>query len=81
MCQRPDLHGLAIEALALSGGAAHAILDAVEAFHADTIVMSSHGRSGITRWALGSVAERILEGTALLLLLVRPTGTAAQASD
>ena len=40
--QRPDLHGLAIEALALSGCAACAILDAVEAFQADTIVMSSH---------------------------------------
>jgi nucleotide-binding universal stress UspA family protein len=39
---------------------------------ADLIVMSTHGRSGIRGLILGSVAERVLHGTTVPLLLVRP---------
>jgi nucleotide-binding universal stress UspA family protein len=39
---------------------------------ADLIVMSTHGRSGVGRWVLGSVADRVLHSTAVPLLLVRP---------
>lgn len=40
--------------------AAAGILEAVESSGADAIVMASHGRSGMTRWALGSVTEKII---------------------
>ena len=69
--QRPDLDGLVVETLALSGATARAILDAVAEFHADTIVMSSHGRSGITRWALGSVAEHVVRHAPVPVLVLR----------
>jgi nucleotide-binding universal stress UspA family protein len=40
----------------------------------DTLIaMATHGRSGIQRWLLGSVAEKILRGAANHLLLVRTT--------
>lgn len=39
--------------------------------HCDLIVLATHGRSGAARWALGSVADRVLEGAATPLLLVR----------
>lgn len=37
----------------------------------DLIVMSTHGRSGVVRWVLGSVAEKVLHSTHRPLLLVR----------
>jgi nucleotide-binding universal stress UspA family protein len=46
----------------------------VEAAHrreVDFIVMSSHGRSGIGRLVLGSVAESVLRATSKSILLVR----------
>lgn len=38
----------------------------------DIIVMATHGRTGILRWALGSITERVLQATGLPLLIVRP---------
>jgi nucleotide-binding universal stress UspA family protein len=38
----------------------------------DLIALATHGRGGLQRWMVGSVAERILTGTQLPLLLVRP---------
>jgi nucleotide-binding universal stress UspA family protein len=35
------------------------------------IVMATHGYSGIKRWALGSVADKVLHATGVPLLLVR----------
>ena len=46
----------------------------IEKAAADTgtlIAMATHGRSGIDRWLLGSVAEKVLRGTKNPLLLVR----------
>lgn len=39
---------------------------------ADTIVMSSHGRGGISRLLFGSVAARVLQTAAAPVLVVRP---------
>lgn len=38
---------------------------------ADLIAMSTHGRSGISRWVFGSVADRVLRGAMCPVLLVR----------
>ena len=35
------------------------------------IAMASHGRSGVARWIMGSVAERVLQATPVPLLVVR----------
>jgi nucleotide-binding universal stress UspA family protein len=47
-------------------------LDHAAASHADLIVMSTHGRSGMERWLLGSVAERVMRGAKAPVLLIRP---------
>ena len=39
---------------------------------ADLIVMSTHGRSGVTKWLLGSVAEKLLQKLPCHLLIIRP---------
>jgi universal stress protein family protein len=36
--------------------------------------MSSHGRSGVARLVLGSVAGSVLRATAVPILLIRPAG-------
>lgn len=37
----------------------------------ELIIMSTHGRSGIGRWVYGSVADKVLRGSATPVLLVR----------
>jgi nucleotide-binding universal stress UspA family protein len=51
---------------------ADAILNYAEANGVDLIAMSTHGRSGIGRWLLGSVADRVVHGSQVPVLLVRP---------
>ncbi|MFL5667207.1 MAG: universal stress protein [Ktedonobacteraceae bacterium] len=36
------------------------------------LAIATHGRSGIQRWIIGSIAERVLDGSRLPLLIVRP---------
>jgi nucleotide-binding universal stress UspA family protein len=56
------------------GGVAHTITDFADAETVDLIAMSTHGRSGLRRSVLGSVADRVLRQAHQPLLLVRPTG-------
>lgn len=50
---------------------ADAILNAVEEERADLIVMTTHGRTGLKRWLLGSVAEKVLRASPRPVLLLR----------
>jgi nucleotide-binding universal stress UspA family protein len=63
--------GLKVVTIVRLEAAAEAILTTVEEQQADLIVMSTHGRSGLGRWTLGSVADRVLRGAARPILLVR----------
>jgi nucleotide-binding universal stress UspA family protein len=63
-----------VEISAWYGPAVEAIVEAARYRHADLIVMSSHGRSGVSRLVLGSVAESVLRATAVPILLIRPDG-------
>jgi nucleotide-binding universal stress UspA family protein len=56
------------------GPAGPAIVDAAESGKADLIVMSSHGRSGLGRLVFGCVAEDVLRGTRIPILIVREPG-------
>jgi nucleotide-binding universal stress UspA family protein len=63
----------------LHGAAADMLLELIEAEHIDLVVMASHTRGGLARAVLGSVADRLIQGEAPVLL-VRP-GTAATQTD
>jgi nucleotide-binding universal stress UspA family protein len=52
------------------GAAPEMIVTVAAQFSVDLIVMSTHGRSGLTRFLYGSVAEAVLRGTERPLLLV-----------
>jgi len=53
------------------GDVASALVDAAAEEQADLIAMSSHGYSGMTRWMLGSVAEKVLRGADCPVMIVR----------
>lgn len=53
------------------GKAADVIIERAAATAQTLIAMATHGRSGVNRWLLGSVAEKVLRGTRTPLFLVR----------
>jgi nucleotide-binding universal stress UspA family protein len=57
----------------LRGDPAASILDYADTSHADLIAMGTRGRSPVTRWALGSVADRVVRSGTHPVLLVRAT--------
>lgn len=59
------------QALIVHGSPAEVIIDSAEMNDIDLIVMSTHGRSGVSRWVYGSVAEKVLHSAPCPLLLLR----------
>jgi nucleotide-binding universal stress UspA family protein len=53
---------------------AEAIVGYAEQFKCDLIVMSSHGRSGPSRWAHGSIADKVFKASCIPILMVRAPG-------
>jgi nucleotide-binding universal stress UspA family protein len=66
---------LKVDTLAVVGYPAEAIVDEAKRTHSNMIVMATHGYSGIRRWALGSIADKVLHETSTPLLLIRATET------
>jgi nucleotide-binding universal stress UspA family protein len=64
------------------GVAADKILDFTAEKEIDLIIMATHGRSGITRWWMGSVAEKVIsEATAPVLLVRSKRPSTTRATD
>jgi nucleotide-binding universal stress UspA family protein len=53
------------------GDPAGAIVDTALSENADLIIMSTHGRTGLARWAIGSVAEKVLRGAYAPVIILR----------
>ena len=53
------------------GNAAEAIIESAAAEKETLIAMATHGRSGLDRWLLGSVAEKVLRAASNPTLAVR----------
>jgi nucleotide-binding universal stress UspA family protein len=57
------------------GSPAEGILNYVDKGHMCLVVMATHGRSGISRWAIGSIADKVVRSTIRQpLLLIRAKG-------
>jgi nucleotide-binding universal stress UspA family protein len=67
--------GLSVESVVEWGAVAETIIDYAQGHGVGLIVMSTHGRSGLGRWVYGSVANRVLCGADVPVLLVRATLT------
>ena len=59
-----------------AGDAATMIVEIAEKLHADAIVMSTHGRSGLSRWLFGSVTQKVLAASTRPVFVI-PARTAA----
>jgi nucleotide-binding universal stress UspA family protein len=66
--------GITTEVAVTFGRPAEEIVYFAEEQGIDLIVMCTHGRSGVRRWLLGSVADKVLQGTYVPVLMVRPPG-------
>jgi nucleotide-binding universal stress UspA family protein len=55
----------------LIGKVADSLVDYAAAIEADLILIATHGRSGISRWVRGSIADRVLRSSSSPVLMVR----------
>jgi nucleotide-binding universal stress UspA family protein len=56
----------------LEGSVPDTILGIAEETHSDMIVMSTHGRTGLQRWLMGSVADRVVHHAHIPVMLIHP---------
>jgi nucleotide-binding universal stress UspA family protein len=63
--------GVAVKAFVLSGRPADAIIETAQEKNADLIVLGSHGRTGVERLLMGSVAERVIVLASCPVLVVK----------
>lgn len=64
--------GLTVRTRVLRGSPARALLDLAHETPNDLIAMTTHGRSGLSRWLTGSVAEALIRASGDPVLVVRP---------
>jgi nucleotide-binding universal stress UspA family protein len=69
--KRFEAAGLRAVRRTVVGDPASAILDHAREAGVDLIAMATHGRSGLSRWAMGSVTERVLRSAPVPMLVVR----------
>jgi nucleotide-binding universal stress UspA family protein len=58
----------------LEGRVAETLADWAKKNNIDLIVIASHGRSGIGRWVMGSVADRIMRSVCIPVMMIRAPG-------
>ena len=68
------LNGISMQSKVLRGSPAEALGDYAAKNGVDLIVIATHGRSGVSRWVWGSVADRILRSARFPVLMVRAPG-------
>jgi nucleotide-binding universal stress UspA family protein len=66
--------GLDVETRVLTGRPAETITDFAQREKVDLIALATHGRSGVSRWVFGSVADRLVRSLSIPVLLIRPKG-------
>jgi len=70
---RADDHDIPVESEILEGSPAQEILGYAEAANCDIVVMGTHGRTGVDRLLLGSVAERVVRSSPVPVVTIRVT--------
>ena len=63
--------GTKFKAEVLVGQIADRLVDYVDANGIDLVLIATHGRSGISRWVRGSIAEKVLRSSHAPVLMVR----------
>ena len=71
LVERARQEGVTARPVVLKGTPFRAITDAAQAEHAELVVMGTHGRTGLSRLVLGSVAARVAASAPCPVLTVR----------
>lgn len=66
--------GISTKGEVVWGLPADEILQYIEKNGIDLVIMGTHGRSGISRWVLGSVADKVIRGSTIPVLIIPPQG-------
>jgi nucleotide-binding universal stress UspA family protein len=74
VADRLSKEGIASREVVVIGRADEAILDYAQKNGVDLIIMSSHGRSGISRFAFGSVSDRVVRHSMIPVLMISAPG-------
>ena len=77
IAKKLEAKGIKTKTETLLGDPAEEIVIFAELRNIDLIAMSSHGRSGISRWAHGSVADRVFRSVNVPVLMVRALGASS----
>ena len=72
---RLKYEGTELHSEVLVGRVADSLADYTEKNDIDLILIATHGRSGVTRWVRGSIADKILRSSNVPVLIVRAPGT------
>ncbi len=81
MADSLDVPGTVFNFTVLEGNPASMLTDYASKNDVDLIVIASHGRSGVSRWVMGSVAERILRTSCIPVMMVRAPGCEPKAEN
>ena len=74
MADKLKREGIAVQTVVAHGVSADEILNYAQNNQVDLIIMSTHGRSGISRWAFGSVTDKVLRHSTAAVLTTSPVG-------
>jgi len=66
--------GLTVHTVMLEGEPAEQIIKYAQDNDVDLILMTTHGRSGITRFALGSVTDKVVRTASAPVMVIAPAG-------
>jgi len=74
LVKQTKYEGVNVQSKVMTGKAADSIAEYATKNGVDLIVISTHGRSGVSRWVWGSVADRVLRSACAPVLMVRAPG-------
>jgi nucleotide-binding universal stress UspA family protein len=72
--ERTPYDGVSVKPEIIPGTPGEGIADYATKNSIDLIVIATHGRSGVSRWTWGSVADRVLRSACVPVLMVRAPG-------
>ena len=75
--QKTALEGAVPSYEILEGNVAETLANWAEQKSVDLIIIASHGRSGVGRWVMGSVADRLLRSVCVPIMMIRAPGCAS----
>ena len=76
-----NIPGTVFSYAVLEGNPANMLAEYATKNAVDLIVIASHGRSGVSRWVMGSVAERVIRTVCVPVMMVRAPGCEPRAES